>query len=254
MAANSAHRCAEDELQLERLGPWQEPMVSLDAVSSASRVSRAGALAEILAMLALVLSYIWIWQGLFPGGHLVVVLLFLALCYISHVRHHESAREVGLRLDNWRSAARQACLPLAIAMGLPLAAGAALGAWHFEPASLPLDVPWHVVWGTAQQYGLLCFFYRRSLDVLASWRGAALAAACVFALFHVPNPLLIGVTFILGLVSCTLYRRVPNVFVLGVAHAAISLTLFYALPLWMTHELLVGPGYFATPMETLHAR
>jgi len=232
-------------------------MVSLDVVGSASRASRASrlaALAEILAMLALLLSYIWFWQDLFPGVRLAVVLVFVALCHISNRRHQESARVLGLRLDNWRSAARQASLPLGIAMGLPLAAGAALGTWHFEPASLPLELPWHVVWGTAQQYGLVCFFFRRSRDVLGSGRGAAFAAAGVFALLHVPNPLLIVVTFVLALVSCTLYRRVPNVFVLGVAHAAISLVLFYALPLSITHELLVGPGYFAVPTDTLHAR
>jgi membrane protease YdiL (CAAX protease family) len=217
------------------------------------RPSRAIALAELLSMLALLLSYIWGWQNLFPGDRLVVILLYFALCYVSHTRCHENAYSLGLRLDNWRAAARQARVPLAIAMGLPLAAGAALGSCHFEPARLPLDVPWHILWGTAQQYGLLCFFYRRSLDVLASWRGAALAAAGAFALLHVPNTLLAGITLAAGFVSCTLYRRVPNVFVLGVAHAAISLSLFYALPLSLTHELRVGPGYYMPAAALVHA-
>jgi len=211
--------------------------------------ARIAALAEILAMLALVLSYIWLWQQLFPGDRVLVVFLYFALCHFSHVRRGESARSVGLRLDNWRSAARQASVPLAVAVAVPLAIGAALGTWHFEPASLPLDVPWHVAWGTAQQYGLLCFLYRRSLDVLSSWRGAALTAAAVFALFHLPNPLLVPVTFLAGFVACTLYRRVPNVFVLGAAHAVISLVLFYALPLSITHELRVGPGYYTAATE-----
>jgi membrane protease YdiL (CAAX protease family) len=217
-----------------------------------SRASRSAALAELLAMLALCLSYIWGWQHSFPGDRLAVIFLYFALCHSSHVRCGESARALGLRLDNWRAAARQVRVPLAIAVGVPLAAGAALGSWHFEPAGLPLDVPWHVVWGTAQQYGLLCFFYRRSLDVLLNWRGAALAAASAFALFHLPNPLLVATTLVAGLVSCTLYRRVPNVFVLGVAHAAISLTLFYALPLSLTHELRVGPGYYMAATEPVH--
>jgi hypothetical protein len=65
--------------------------------------------------------------------------------------------------------------------------------------------------------------------------------------------LLVDVTFLAGLVSCTLYRRVPNVFVLGVAHAAVSLVLFFALPLPITHNLRVGPSYFNAPTEFLHA-
>jgi hypothetical protein len=214
--------------------------------------SRAAALVEILAMLVLVLSYIWVWQNLFTGDRLAVVFLYFALCHISHRRGRECARSLGLRLDNWRSAARQAWVPAAVAVGVPLEIGAALGSWHFEPARLPIDLPWHLVWGTAQQYGLLCFLYRRSLDVLASSRGAAVAAASTFAVFHLPNPLLVGVTLLGGFVSCTLYSRVPNVFVLGIAHASISLVLYSALPVSITHELRVGPGYF-TPPEALHA-
>src|SRR5260370_27348580 len=206
---------------------WAHPISGSEVGSP----SRAAALVEIMAMLALVLSYIWVWHNLFAGDFLVVAFLYFALCHISHLRCRESARSLGLRLDNWRSAARRAFVPVAVAVGLPLATGAALGSWHFEPARLALDVPWHVVWGTAQQYGLLCLLYRRSLDVLASSRRAALAAASAFALVHLPNPLLVGVTLLAGLVSCTLYRRVPNVFVLGVAHSAVSLVVVFALTL-----------------------
>jgi len=203
-------------------------------------------------MLVLVLSYIWVWQNRIPGDRLLVIFLYFALCHMSHLRCHEGARSLGLRLDNWRSATRQACLPVGVGAGLPLAVGAVLGSWHFHPGRLLLDVPWHVVWGSAQQYGLLCLLYRRSLDVLGSWRAAALAAASAFALFHLPNPLLVGVTLAGGLVSCTLYRRVPNVLVLGVAHATVSLVLFSALPVSITHELRVGPGFF-TIAERPHA-
>jgi hypothetical protein len=214
--------------------------------------SRTAALAEITAMLALLLSYIWGWQGTFPGDELLVVLLYFAVCYESHVRCGESARVLGLRLDNWRSAARQAWVPVAVALGAALGTGAMLRSWHFEPAGLR-DLPWHVAWGTAQQYGLLCLLYRRLLDVIASPRSAALGAASAFALLHLPNPLLVGVTFVAGSVSCALYRRVPNVFVLGIAHAAISTVLYSALPVSMTHDLRVGPGYYTALEELPHA-
>ena len=102
-------------------------------------------------------------------------------------------------------------------------------------------------------YGLLCLLYRRLLDVIASPRSAALGAGSAFALFHLPNPLLVGVTFVAGSVSCALYRRVPNVFVLGIAHAAISMVLFSALPVSMTHQLRVGPGYYTALQELPHA-
>jgi hypothetical protein len=228
-------------------------MVSPVAMASSASPSRAAALVEVTAMLGLLLSYIWGWQRSFRGDNLVVAALYFGLCGISHLRVREGARLLGLRLDNWRSAVRQAALPVAVAISVPLVIGAALGTWHFHFARLPFELPWHVAWGTAQQYGLLCLFYRRSVDALASPAGGALAAASAFALCHVPNPLLIGVTFFAGLVSCTLYRRVPNVFVLGVAHATISLVLWSALPLSVTHNLRVGPGYFTAATELLHA-
>ncbi|TLZ00523.1 MAG: CPBP family intramembrane metalloprotease [Gammaproteobacteria bacterium] len=223
------------------------------SVAGTGGPSRAAALAEILAMLALVLSYIWVWHKRFPGDDLVVTFLYFALCYGSHLRRHESARSVGLRLDNWRPAARQACLPVAVGAAVPLAIGAALGTWHFGPVGSLLSLPWHVAWGTAQQYGLLCLLYRRSLDTFGSVRGAALAAAGAFALFHLPNPLLVTVTFLGGLVCCTLYRRVPNVLVLGLAHAMISTVVFSALPISITHHMRVGPGYFTVATGLAHA-
>jgi membrane protease YdiL (CAAX protease family) len=70
-----------------------------------------------------------------------------------------------------------------------------------------------------------------------------LGAALLFALFHLPNPLLVVVTLVAGAVSCTLYRRAPSVFVLGIAHATISFVVAYTLPTNLTHRMHVGPGY-----------
>jgi membrane protease YdiL (CAAX protease family) len=101
-----------------------------------------------------------------------------------------------------------------------------------------------VAWGCAQQYGLLCFCYRRFLEIVGNPRGATLSAAVLFAIFHAPNALLMGVTLLAGLVSCTLYRREPNVPVLGLAHAVISFALVGSLAYEVTHGMRVGPGYF----------
>ena len=87
------------------------------------------------------------------------------------------------------------------------------------------------------------------MDALQRQRSHTGAAARQFA--SCANPFLIGVTFLARLVACRLYRNVPNVLVLGAAHAAIALVLFHALPLSITHELRVGPGYFTAATETL---
>ncbi len=197
-------------------------------------------------MLALLLSYIWLWQRTFPGNAQLVVFLYFALGYTSHRRRGESAREIGLRLDNWLSATRDVACVVAIGVAAPLAWGSAHGTLHFQQSvsALP-SLAMHVVWATAQQYGLVCFFFRRLSEVFGGPRAATLGAAAIFALCHLPNAFLIGVTFAAGLISCTLYRRHPNVFVLGTAHALISVALFGALPFSVTHDLQVGPGYYS---------
>lgn len=196
-------------------------------------------------MMASLLTFIWIWQDAFPGAALLVVAGYFGLGLHSHLRCGESPRGLGFTLSNFPAAARNAAPAVAIGLAAPLAAGAALGSWHFEPWPESLaHASWLLFWGTAQQYGLLCFFYRRLFEVFGRPGPATLGAATAFAAFHIPNLFLMAVTFIAGLVSCALYRREPNVLVLGIAHAAISFLLFDTLPFSLTHELRVGPGYF----------
>jgi membrane protease YdiL (CAAX protease family) len=204
------------------------------------------AVVEVTALTALVLSYIWGWQGAFPGSALLLVVLYFGIGIASHLRRGESARQIGFRLDNWRAAFRGALIAVGIASFLFLALGAALDTWHFPPVRQSIaSLPWLVAWGTAQQYGLVCFLYQRLLEILQGPRAATLGAALLFAVFHVPNPVLLVVTLVAGVVSCTLYRRAPNVLVLGIAHAAVSFVVAGALPSSLTHRMHVGPGYFA---------
>lgn len=92
-----------------------------------------------------------------------------------------------------------------------------------------------------QQYGVTAFFYRRFLDALQSSRAASLAAAAVFALFHLPNAFLTLFTLGAGLLACWLYRRHPNLLVLGAVHALISFVVLNSLPGAITLRLRVGP-------------
>jgi membrane protease YdiL (CAAX protease family) len=218
----------------------------MDPGSAVDKASRTAALVEVTAMVALVLSYIWGWKGTFHGEAELLVGLYFGIGILSHLRRHESARQLGFRLDNWRQALRNAAAIVPVAVCVPIAIGALLGTWHFPSWSDAIrHMPWMLAWATAQQYGLLCFLYRRFLEILGGPRAAAASAAAIFAAFHVPNSLLLAVTLLAGVVSCWLYRREPNVLVLGIAHAAISFAIFSSLPFSITHGMRVGPGYLA---------
>jgi hypothetical protein len=201
---------------------------------------------EIAAMTAILLTYIWGWQGSFVGSSLLVIVLYFGLAAASQFRRREMPRQLGFRFDNAPTALRNATLVVVPILAVFLTIGAALGSWHFPSWKHFFGgLPWLLVWDLAQQYGLLCFFYRRFLEILDRPGAATLAASITFAGFHAPNPFLMAVTLGGGAVACGLYRRAPNVFVIGVAHAALSYVLYFALPIGLTHALRVGPGYYA---------
>ncbi len=196
-------------------------------------------------MTAILLSYIWGWQGSFTGSALLIILLYFGLALVSQFRRGETPMQLGFRVDNIVAGLRDTAaivVPVAVAV---VAAGAVLGSWHFPSWERSfIGFPWLVSWAVAQQYGLLCFFYRRFLEILERPEAATVAASVTFAVFHAPNGFLIAVTLCAGAVACTLYRRSPNVLALGLGHAALSFVLYSALPIALTHGLRVGPGYY----------
>jgi len=217
-----------------------------------SRQDPRAARIELTAMTLLLLSYIWLWQSSFPGHVVVVCLLYFGLGVESHVRRGETAREIGLRFDNFGRSLRDVLLFVGPLIPIPILIGAGLDSLRLP--SMPeilAGLPQKAAWSTAQQYGLLAFFYRRFGELFPGKWPPILAAAGVFAILHLPNPFLFAVTLGLGTLSCWLYRRQPNLVVLGLTHAVVSFAISRSLPLDLTFGMRVGPGFFKV-WEQLH--
>ena len=202
-------------------------------------------LAEIVAMAGLLITYIWGWEGAFRGDFTLCVILYLGIGLAAHIRVGEGPTTLGLRLDNLGDAARDALLAT-ITIGLILlSTGALLGSLDFPALPRwPRILLTGIAWGTIQQYGLLCIFYRRFGEILPGRRGPLLAASGVFGLLHLPNPFLSVATFGAGALSCWLYRRAPNLIVLGIMHGVIAFLIVETLPDAITMGMRVGPGFF----------
>jgi hypothetical protein len=210
--------------------------------ASEVHVSRNVAAAEIAALALVLLSYIWVWQGAFPLHFLLILLLYFGIGIETHLRRRESAHDIGVRVDNLGAALRLVSTWIAPVVALALLAGLILKTWHFPPLGEGIgSVAFGAVWGSAQQYGLVCVFYRRFREVLPGERWPIVASGLLFGLFHVPNPFLMLVTTTLGMVVCWLYSREPNLFALGFWHGLTSFVLFYSLPVALTIEMRVGP-------------
>lgn len=108
-------------------------------------------------------------------------------------------------------------------------------------------VPWerawkYAVWALEQEFILQSFFFVRPESVLGR-RRAVVAAALLFAVTHVPSPLLTGLSLIGGLLFCEMFRRYRNIFPLGLIHAALGLTIAASFPDRLLHHMRVGLGY-----------
>lgn len=201
---------------------------------------------EILGMFGVLISYIWVWAGAFEGSFPLVVILYFGLGLAAHLRAGEGAADLGIRTDNLVPAARNALLAT-LAIGLGLAAvGALFGTLDYPPLLLwPHALRDGVVWGMMQQYGLLCIFYRRFSELFPRHRAVPIwGASAVFSLLHLPNPFLTLATLAAGALSCWLYRRRPNLLVLGVMHGLVSFLIVHSLGSPITMGMRVGPGFF----------
>ena len=108
---------------------------------------------------------------------------------------------------------------------------------------LPLHRSWdYVVWALLQELILQGIFFVR-LESLLRGRQAVVASAALFAIVHIPSPLLTCLAFLGGLVFCELFRRWRNLYALGIIHGALGLTIDASLPDHWLHHMRVGIGY-----------
>jgi membrane protease YdiL (CAAX protease family) len=200
---------------------------------------------DVFLFVAILLLYIWgvaptadaPWELVFPVAAIAVATSPLLL-------RSERWRGIGLRVDN---------LPQALALYLVMSltfAGLVLLAhrgWLQAPAvewRHLAGVPGKLGWAFLQQFCLLGFLLPRLCELSGRPRSAAVVAAAVFALFHLPNPFLTLVTLGGGLMLCWLYLRVPNLIAAAVAHAIASTLVSTMLPRVITGGMKVGPGYW----------
>ena len=101
----------------------------------------------------------------------------------------------------------------------------------------------YTVWSFVQQFLLQGYFLFRLVRLLPRREGAAVAAAGMFALAHLPNPILTSVTFLWGMVACFVFLRCRNVFPLAVAHALLGITVAITIPGPVIRNMRVGLGY-----------
>jgi Type II CAAX prenyl endopeptidase Rce1-like len=101
----------------------------------------------------------------------------------------------------------------------------------------------YAVFAGVQQFLLQCFFLTRLVRLLPKPRYAAVVAASLFGLAHLPNPVLLVLTIVWGTMACLIFLRYRNVYPLAIAHAILGITIALSVPGPVHHNMRVGLGY-----------
>jgi len=218
----------------------QERLFANDRTALASGV-------EVALVVGFLLVYIWVIEPRSRSYAGPGFVLFFLLTFLLHLKHNDSAADLGIRLDTFGRALREGLLVIAPTIVLAAVLGAYLGGGiALDPRRMAMSVLWAYPWALFQQYGLQSVIGRRMAEVIPRAVGHDVACAAVFGALHLPNPFLTVVTFGAGYCFCALFRRCPNLFALAVTHTIASTALYHFLPAQITGYLRVGPGYFLT--------
>ena len=208
---------------------------------------------EIVSVTCSVLIAEWILSAGTGRSKLIVAvpttLAFILVIY-SHVLRGESLRDLGFRLDNLLPALKLLLLPMVVIAAIALLIGLLSGTrpdffrWHGERLIL-FQLALGFGWGLLQQYVLQSFVNRRAQIIWGRGIVSVLLTALIFSLLHFPNPWLMLVTFVGGLVWAFVYQRQPNLFALAFSHGVMTWMLVSTLPPSALNHLRIGLKYFA---------
>lgn len=192
------------------------------------------------AIVGVIAGYIWLVEPYAPPWtQRIVAGIVLALAGW----HARRTGEWGLARTAFLPGLRWALVTTLPALSAIVAIGALLGTLHPPPVGW-WEIGFLVLWGTAQQFALQTVLLR---EAERRWSGgrAIWVAAAVFAALHLPNPLLVLLTFAGGAVWCAVYQRAPNILPLAMAHALGTLAVLAAFDERITGRLRTGWGYLA---------
>jgi hypothetical protein len=215
-----------------------KPFISAEhEVLSSAQVTDLSGLLEVATVFGLILIAVWT-----PQGHLNAFVCWAAalLTVALSIRGPYSAREMGLAQPF------SGALPT-IGTGMILVASITALGYFCRSLGPPQPLPWerawqYAFWALLQQFIVQSFMFVRLETVFRSQR-AVLLVSTLFAVAHIPSPVLTILSFLGAIFFCLMFRRYRNIYPLGFVHAALGLTIAATMPDSLMHHMRVGLGF-----------
>lgn len=196
---------------------------------------------EVVIFYALAQSVIW-GSGRWRPPVLVVAVVMLLICVGSNYYHKDSMERIGLRSQKfWPNMKLVAPWLLLLIPFIYLGWGkSSLIGWDAWFAVLG-----YPFWGFAQEYVLLAFICNRLEDAMPGhlfiipWVNGFL-----FSLAHLPNPVLMTITMMSGVVFTRIFLKERHLVPASLAHALFGVALTYAFGS-ICGIMSVGPAYLS---------
>src|SRR5262245_56617631 len=190
---------------------------------------------EPLAFVAAVLVCIWV----FPNRMVIPIGILVVWTGLSWLVHGHTVASLGFSVRALlRCVARWRLLfLLLVVLWVVIEAwtlGSVLTWWHAGR---------YLVWCVIQQAVYQSMVFLPFHRICGRPSLVALIAGVLFALVHLPNPVLVPTTFVWGLCSSLLFARYPSVLGLAVLQVLLSAIGVAVLPLALHHGFRVGPFY-----------
>src|SRR5262245_31685365 len=189
-----------------------------------------------------ILLYIWRLQYVFPD----FALFLLGFLVLTFFIHRDSFQRLGFGSHGLAASMKLLIGPTLILAGSLLTVGFVAGVfdnWTWSPDKATSAFK-YFSWCLFQQFGLQSFFPNRLLTIFPRANHAAWASAAVFAVFHIPNPVLMPVTFFGGYILTRVFIAHRNLIPLALSQAVVGMALSFVMPSAWHHGLRVGPGYY----------
>jgi membrane protease YdiL (CAAX protease family) len=169
--------------------------------------------------------------------------------YVSFRVSGDTWRSIGIRFDNLRAASRPALIIFGLCGVMLLVTGFALRRilpQDFSPHDPVFE--WHRLWvyslsACLQQWALNSLLTNRLLSLTPRRSVAVVWASVIFASLHWPNPVLVPLALVAGMITTWLFARQRNLIPLIIAHATLGMLLWWTFPFSWHHGMRVGPAF-----------